>query len=61
MKVRRIPMSKHEVVATHPAFGEVVFLIEAEDAAKAFSIWKQIVYSSRQWIVKSNTAVEASA
>lgn len=46
---------KVEIVATHPAFGEVAFAIEAEDGAKAFSLWKQIVYSGKQWIVKSNS------
>jgi hypothetical protein len=50
-------MSKFELTATHPAFGTVVFGVEAEDDKKAFSIWKQIVYSSRQWVVKSNVAV----
>jgi hypothetical protein len=51
-------MSKAEIVATHPAFGEVTFVIEAEDTVKAFSIWKQIVFSSRQWVVKSNTVAD---
>jgi len=52
-------MSKAKIVATHPAFGEVVFFIEAEDEKKAFTAWKQIVYSSRQWSVKSNAMVDA--
>jgi hypothetical protein len=52
-------MSKFELTATHPAFGTVVFVVEAEDDKAAFARWKQIVYSSRQWIVKSNIVVEA--
>jgi hypothetical protein len=35
------------------------FVVEAEDAAKAFGRWKQIVYSGKQWIVKSNTEAKA--
>ena len=50
-------MSKATIVATHPAFGEVTFVIEAADTKQAFEVWKQIVSSSRRWIVKSNVAV----
>jgi len=46
--------TNHTVVATHPAYGEVVFIIPANDAKHAFSLWKQIVFSSRQWVVKRN-------
>ena len=35
------------------------FMVEAKDAAKAFSRWKRIVSSSKQWIVKSNTEAKA--
>jgi hypothetical protein len=52
-------MSNYEIVATHPAFGEVRFVVAAEDSHKAFALWKQIVFSSRQWIVKSNTQAGA--
>lgn len=38
--------------------GGVKFVVVAEDTVKAFQMWKPIVYSSRQWVVKSNTAVE---
>jgi hypothetical protein len=50
--------NKVEIVAQHPAFGTVTFLIDAEDGTKAFSLWKQIIYSSRQWIVKSNNGAK---
>jgi hypothetical protein len=46
--------NKFVLVAEHPAFGEVTFTVLAKDRATAFSQWKQIVFSSRQWIVKSN-------
>ena len=35
------------------------FVVEAEDAAKAFSRWNQIVHSGKQWILKSNTEAKA--
>lgn len=47
-------MKKHKITATHPAFGVIVFIIEAEDPKAAFQRWKQVVYSSRQWNIKSN-------
>lgn len=46
---------KVEITATHPHFGAVTFAIEASDAKAAFQIWKQIVFSSRQWVVRKNT------
>ena len=54
-------MSKFEIVAQHMAFGTVVFVIDAEDDKQAFTKWKQVVYSGKQWIVKSNTKVEETA
>jgi hypothetical protein len=48
---------KHEITAHHLGFGTVTFIVEAEDSAKAFSKWKQVVFNPRQWIVKSNTVV----
>jgi hypothetical protein len=51
-------MTKFRIVATHPAFGTVEFLIEADDAPKAFTKWKSVVYSGRQWNVRSNTEVK---
>jgi hypothetical protein len=53
--------TKIEITATHPAFGEVAFTIPAEDAKQAFALWKQIVYSSRQWVVRKNTGSEFPA
>jgi len=32
---------------------------KAEDDKKAFAKWKQVVFSGRQWIVKSNTPVSS--
>jgi hypothetical protein len=46
--------TNHTLVATHPAFGTVTFGINAADAKTAFSLWKQIVHSSRQWVVQRN-------
>jgi hypothetical protein len=39
------------------AFGTVVFILEAESDKAAFAKWKQVVFSGRQWIVKSNTLI----
>lgn len=50
-------MNKFQIVAQHMAFGNVVFILEAEDDKKAFAKWKQVVFSGRQWVVKSNTQV----
>lgn len=47
--------TKIEITATHPAFGEVTFVIRADDGKQAFTLWKQIVYSSRQWVVQKNS------
>lgn len=48
-------MNKFQITATHMAFGTVVFIIEAEDDKQAFTKWKSVVFSGRQWVVKSNT------
>jgi hypothetical protein len=50
-------MSKKKVsiTAVHPAFGEVGFEFLAEDGNHAFSLWKSIVFSPRQWSVRKNT------
>jgi hypothetical protein len=53
--------SNHTIEATHPAYGTVTFTIPAEDAKQAFSLWKQIVFSSRQWMVKRNETGAAAA
>lgn len=47
---------KCEIVAVHPAFGEVTFAIRASDEKRAFSLWKQIVCNPRQWSVRSNVS-----
>jgi hypothetical protein len=44
------------IIATHPAFGTVTFTLDAVDAKAAFATWKQVVGSTRQWIVKRNEA-----
>lgn len=51
--------TNHTLVATHPAFGTVTFVISATDAKTAFSLWKQIVHSSRQWVVTHNSGAWA--
>jgi hypothetical protein len=52
---------KVEITAVHPAFGEVTFIVEAENGLKAFSLWKSIVFSPRQWSVRKNTGAEYRA
>ena len=52
-------VKKFQIEAQHIAFGTVVFIIEAEDDKKVFAKWKQVVFSGRQWIVKSNTPVSS--
>jgi hypothetical protein len=54
-------MSKHRITTTHPAFGEVVFIIEADSDARAFQLWKSVVFSARQWVVKFNELVAEEA
>lgn len=50
-----------EITAVHPAFGEVTFIVQAENGLKAFSLWKSIVFSPRQWSVRKNSGSEFSA
>lgn len=50
-------MTKFQITTTHPAFGEVIFIIEAEDSAKAFTKWKSVVFNPRQWNVRSNSVL----
>lgn len=52
-------MPKYQIIATHPAFGTVTFVFDAPEPARAFQLWKSIVYSGRQWVVKSNTEADA--
>jgi len=42
------------IVAKHPGFGEVSFTLAATDAKAAFSTWKNIVGSGRQWQIVTN-------
>jgi hypothetical protein len=46
---------KTRITAVHPAFGEVCFEFEAKDGNQAFSLWKSIVFSPRQWSVRKNS------
>lgn len=52
---------KIEIVAVHPAYGEVTFSIPAQDAREAFSLFKQIVFSCRQWSVRKNGGGESKS
>lgn len=52
------PKSKFVIAASHGAFGNVKFIYEAEDAKAAFSMFKQTVYSIRQWIIISNAEMK---
>jgi hypothetical protein len=49
------------ITATHPAFGTVMFTLDAADAKAAFAVWKQVVGSTKQWIVKRNEEGTACA
>jgi hypothetical protein len=49
------------ITATHPAFGTVTFALDATDAKAAFVVWKQVVGSTKQWIVKRNEEGTACA
>jgi len=49
------------ITATHPAFGTVTFALDAADAKSAFAVWKQVVGSTKQWIVKRNEEGTACA
>ena len=42
------------IIARHPAYGTVTFVIPAADAKAAFNAWKQILAASRQWVVERN-------
>ena len=46
--------NRFQIEASHPALGTVLFIIAGEDNKAAFALWKQVVGSSRQWVVKSN-------
>ena len=39
----------HKIEASHPAYGQVTWEIEAASPEKAFAIWKQIVSNPRGW------------
>lgn len=53
--------SNFTITATHPAFGTVTFALDAADAKAAFAVWKQVVGSTKQWIVKRNEEGTACA
>ena len=46
--------TKFALVANHLVYGDIVFVIEAEDSRAAFKTWKQVVGRPNQWIVRSN-------
>lgn len=48
--------TKFELVAHHLAYGQMTFVIEAEDNRAAFRVWKQVVGRPNQWVVRSNAA-----
>jgi len=50
---------RFEITAHHLGFGVVTFTVEAESDKAAFTKWKQIVFSPRQWIVKSNRPTDS--
>jgi len=43
-----------KITANHQALGTVDFVVQATDAKSAFELWKQIVFSARQWRVLNN-------
>lgn len=56
-----LPKNNFVITATHPAFGTVTFTLDAADAKAAFAVWKQVVGSTKQWIVKRNEEGTACA
>jgi hypothetical protein len=54
------PLSRYKIVATHPAYGEVEFILSALDARAAFKTWKQFVLFTGQWNIRKNEFCEGS-
>jgi hypothetical protein len=52
-------MSNYQIVARHPALGEIHFTVTAAaDSKAAFAKWKNIVFSPRQWSIVSNEPLD---
>jgi hypothetical protein len=49
-------LTNYTLVTTHPAFGTVTFTLDAPDEKTAFTKWKSIVGTQKQWIVRRNLA-----
>ena len=52
---------KYAIQARHVAFGTVCFIIEAAERKEAFSKFKSIVHSVRQWTIMQNEEAGAEA
>jgi hypothetical protein len=48
-------VNKYQITARHQAFGEVLFVVMAENNKEAFSAFKNIVFNHKQWIVRENS------
>lgn len=45
---------RFKIDAKLPGFGEVSFILQAQDSKSAFEKWKQVVGNPRQWAVLNN-------
>lgn len=53
-KRRRTSMSNFRITARHPGMGTIAFIVPSSDPKTAFGVWKNIVFSPRQWSIVSN-------
>lgn len=53
-------MSNFKITARHPGIGTVAFVIESTDTKAAFGLWRNIVFSPRQWSIVSNEPTGAA-
>ena len=49
--------AQFKLTAKHLAFGDVQFIVEAENPKAAFTAFKNIVFNHKQWIVTDNQLI----
>ena len=47
-------MSNYKITARHPGMGTIAFIVPSTDPKTAFGVWRNIVFSPRQWSIISN-------
>jgi hypothetical protein len=45
---------RYKITAIHPGFGQLEFIVEADDQKQAFGKFKQIVGAPRQFTIAAN-------